>query len=1132
MIHCESRITYKYYYKAGLNKGRVSLHFFCRLLVLLLLSHIGSTGLKCQTIILPAHGSGDTVMSYAEVYDDGGPWGTYSSSCNATYTFHTTNVMGRYRIEVQSQLVHPLGNAQLTIANNVGGSVICTYPSGSGGVYYSTGNTVTISFTADDDFPTDGFKVILCEFVQYDPLQLHTDYSDSSTVEITWQESDTNVVWVLDYAFDTSGANTATFFDTSTNYITVYLNAPYFFLDSVPEGWSVLYRLLSQGASGCYKNNNGTIAPPSEPHVCPCIRPLSVSYVALPDSIRITWETDTIVDFWYVLIAGIGVDTIVAGHIMEITVPYDFSICNGDVVIVVGNCDNASCNSNWVGIPQGGCQRTVGTIHMTDRTVNSISLSWSDTDNDSDLYVLTVKSYGVVYPQEQVLDTLPHGVTTYTVTNLSPYTLYEFTIYLLCGGTTTGCRISRNYFRTDVEGCINYVDFSDMSSIHMTSGTYQNPMQYVVLGDERHVPIVDTTMYDINTLYALHCVPPGGNMSFRLGNDNVGAEGETVTFDYLVDTLDKDMLVVNYAVVLQNPNHNSSNQPHFTLEILDINGNLLDSNCFHADFYAAGDLGWNSVAGSNVIWKDWTTIGLDISPYHNQNIKIRFTTKDCADGGHFGYAYFTVDCDSRRIALVNLCDNNDSVRLRAPVGFEYQWTKGDDTTVVSTENEIVVPADTSLYRCKATFFGRGDCGFTVTAYAAMPYPKADMRFRIDTCEQRLILYNDSRVDIDTNFSKYVRQYIDSVWWIVDGVVMHGDSLSLTIDTNRLYSVSLFCHLSGSTCVDSIHEDVYLNIYHRHEIAAPDMCCYGDQVTFQANLYPPEEYLLLWSDSSTGSSTTITVLSDTILSLTAVYHGCSYHIDHHISVMPHYDDTLSLTICQGNCDTLGFSFSSLTTSGMYTNRLHSQYGCDSLMTMVLTVNPSYYDTILVATCDESYHDELFSVDTTGFYSVSYLTTEGCDSIYALIFKRNEIYSDTIEKEIIQGDMCQYLDFNEDQTGVYQHVSIDRNGCDSTYTLVLNVVALRFPNVVTPNGDGVNDVWGVVGLSEAYDFSYASYWIFDRWGRKIFEAENMRKIYIKWNPDKTETPDGTYFFLFKAFHNSGRFVEHRGVIEVVR
>ena len=1120
-------------FNVGLNYHRDFLactHILYCLFFAFLLCSLNDT--LCQTVIMPAHGSGDTVMSYAEVYDDGGPGGTYSSSCNATYTFHTTNALGRYRIEVQSQLVHPSGNALLTITNNVGGSIICMFPTGYGGIYYSTGNTVTISFTADDDFPTDGFKVILCEYVQYDPGNIHTDYSDSSTVEITWHESDTNAVWVLDYAFDTNGTNPNTFFDTSTNYNTVYLSTPYFYLDSVPDGWNVLYRLLSQGASGCYNNNNGTIIPPSEPYVCPCIRPLSVSYVALSDSIRIVWETDTVADFWRIIIAGIGIDTIVAGHIMEITVPYDYSLCNGDVAIVNGNCENETCSSNWVDIPQGGCQRTVGAIQMTGRTSNSISLQWHDTGNETDLYVLTIINHGIQYPHEEVLDTLPHGVTTYMVTNLSPHTIYEFSIYLLCGGTTTGCRISRNYFRTDVEGCINYIDFSDMSTIHMTSGTYHNPMQYATSGDERHVPIVDATLRDPNTLNTLHCVPPGGDISFRLGNDNVGAEGETVTFDYLVDTLDKDMLVVKYAVVLQNPNHNSDNQPHFTLEILDMNGNLLDSNCFHADFYAAGDLGWNTVTGSNVIWKDWTTIGLDISPYHNQNIKIRFTTKDCADGGHFGYAYFTIDCDSRRIALVNLCDNNDSVRLRAPVGFEYQWTKGDDTTVFSTENEIVVPADTALYRCKATFLGRGDCGFTVTAYAALPYPKADMHYRIDTCGQKLILYNDSYVDIDTNFSKYVRQYIDSVWWIIDGVVMHGDSLSLTIDTNRLCGVTLFCNLSESACVDSIHEDIIFDSYHRHAIVAPDLCCYGDQVTFLADLFPSQDYLLLWNDSSSESSTTITVLSDTTVSLTAVYHGCSYHIDHHVSVQPHYDDTLSLSICQGYCDTLGFSFSVVTESGIYTNRMYSQYGCDSLMTIVLTVNPSYYDTAVAVTCDESYHDNLFSVDTTGFYTVSYYTVDGCDSLFALEFKRNEIFSDTIESEIMLGDRYQHMDFDENQSGVYQHVFIDRNGCDSTYTLVLHVVALRFPNVVTPNGDGVNDFWGIVGLSDSYDFAYVSYWIFDRWGRKIFEAENMHHNYNTWNPVDTETPDGTYFFLFKALHNSGRFVEHRGVIEVVR
>ena len=83
----------------------------------------------CQTVIMPAHGSGDTTMSYAEVYDDGGPNAPYSSSCNASYTFHTVSPNGRYRIEIESMLSHPQGNASLTIRNNnASGSLISLSP--------------------------------------------------------------------------------------------------------------------------------------------------------------------------------------------------------------------------------------------------------------------------------------------------------------------------------------------------------------------------------------------------------------------------------------------------------------------------------------------------------------------------------------------------------------------------------------------------------------------------------------------------------------------------------------------------------------------------------------------------------------------------------------------------------------------------------------------------------------------------------------------------------------------------------------------------------------------------------------------------------------------------------------------
>ena len=135
-----------------------------------------------QTIIMPVSGHRDTTMSYAEVYDDGGPSSPHSSSCNASYTFHTTTPTGHYRVEVYSYLTHPSGNATLKVKNGSStGSQICSFPAGSGGVFYSSSGTVTITFQSDDDNPDPGFKVILCEYNNRVPTNLSTDFIDSNT---------------------------------------------------------------------------------------------------------------------------------------------------------------------------------------------------------------------------------------------------------------------------------------------------------------------------------------------------------------------------------------------------------------------------------------------------------------------------------------------------------------------------------------------------------------------------------------------------------------------------------------------------------------------------------------------------------------------------------------------------------------------------------------------------------------------------------------------------------------------------------------------------------------------------------------------------------------------------------------
>jgi gliding motility-associated-like protein len=55
----------------------------------------------------------------------------------------------------------------------------------------------------------------------------------------------------------------------------------------------------------------------------------------------------------------------------------------------------------------------------------------------------------------------------------------------------------------------------------------------------------------------------------------------------------------------------------------------------------------------------------------------------------------------------------------------------------------------------------------------------------------------------------------------------------------------------------------------------------------------------------------------------------------------------------------------------------------------------------------------------------------------------------------------------------------SGCDGTPKVISYDDPL--PNVFTPNGDGVNDVWGIINLVNACSIEFE---LFDRWGDRIF------------------------------------------------
>ncbi|MBQ0029770.1 MAG: T9SS type B sorting domain-containing protein, partial [Bacteroidales bacterium] len=71
------------------------------------------------------------------------------------------------------------------------------------------------------------------------------------------------------------------------------------------------------------------------------------------------------------------------------------------------------------------------------------------------------------------------------------------------------------------------------------------------------------------------------------------------------------------------------------------------------------------------------------------------------------------------------------------------------------------------------------------------------------------------------------------------------------------------------------------------------------------------------------------------------------------------------------------------------------------------------------------------------------------------------------------------------GLHTYYVRDLNGCVNSIDDTLKAPELKVPAVITPNGDGVNDLFEVPGLADAYPDAKVK--IYDRWGKKIAEYE---------------------------------------------
>jgi gliding motility-associated-like protein len=98
----------------------------------------------------------------------------------------------------------------------------------------------------------------------------------------------------------------------------------------------------------------------------------------------------------------------------------------------------------------------------------------------------------------------------------------------------------------------------------------------------------------------------------------------------------------------------------------------------------------------------------------------------------------------------------------------------------------------------------------------------------------------------------------------------------------------------------------------------------------------------------------------------------------------------------------------------------------------------------------------------------------------------------------------------ESGTYQVIVTDSNGCvDSASITIINsgVPCLQIGGVFTPNGDGTNDTWQIVGIENYPD---ATVEIFNRWGQQLFFSKGYT---VPWNGtyNNEQLPTGDYFYI---------------------
>ena len=163
-------------------------------------------------------------------------------------------------------------------------------------------------------------------------------------------------------------------------------------------------------------------------------------------------------------------------------------------------------------------------------------------------------------------------------------------------------------------------------------------------------------------------------------------------------------------------------------------------------------------------------------------------------------------------------------------------------------------------------------------------------------------------------------------------------------------------------------------------------------------------------------------------------GCDSIVTVNLTVIP-TDTVLTEVICDGGQITIGNN--TYTQSGTYSDTLANRLGCDSIITLNLTVLPSLNPVFSSICTGDSVVIGNSVYKQQGIYTDTLINQLGCDSVVILDLTVNKTDTVTVIETVCEGESVQLGDSVYSQTGSYSSILSNQHGCDSIINLQLTV-----------------------------------------------------------------------------------------------